>query len=97
MPYMRPDSASSICLVRKRYRGSGFTLNGFSFKPKKLLYMIVWRLRDALVGLPGSTRYRRTKGRVCQFRPIVIWWVVKLDPQLGPAQMVLSAVSTYAV
>src|SRR5215470_11051442 len=48
MPYIRPDSASSICLVRNRYRGSGFTLNGFSFSPKKLLYMIFWRLRFCL-------------------------------------------------
>src|SRR5215467_904340 len=45
MPYISPDSASSICLVRNRYRGSGFTLNGFSFSPKKLLYMTFWRLR----------------------------------------------------
>ena len=42
MPYINPESASSICFVRNRYRGSGLTLNGFSFSPKKLLYMIVW-------------------------------------------------------
>src|SRR5215470_13947541 len=48
MPYIRPDSASSICLVRNRYRGSGFTLNGFSFSPKKLLYITFWRLRFCL-------------------------------------------------
>src|SRR6476660_1078239 len=54
MPYIKPDSASSICFVKNRYRGSGFTLNGFSFSPKKLLYMILWRLRFAPCPLPAS-------------------------------------------
>src|SRR4030095_7044097 len=54
MPYINPDSASSICFVKNRYRGSGFTLNGFSFSPKKLLYMILWRLRFAPCRLPAS-------------------------------------------
>src|SRR5258708_34178630 len=39
MPYVRPERASSICLVRTMYRGSGLTLNGFSLSPKKPLYM----------------------------------------------------------
>src|SRR5580700_11598673 len=41
MPYIKPVSASSICFVRYRKRGSGLTLNGLSFSLKKLLYMAV--------------------------------------------------------
>src|SRR6266849_6553831 len=40
MPYIRPDKISSISFVRNRYRGSGFTLKGFSFNPKNPLYMV---------------------------------------------------------
>src|SRR5206468_8063192 len=60
MPYIRPDKVSSVCLVRNRYRGSGFTLNGFSFSPKKLLYIILWRLRFAFLCLLASlAQYER--------------------------------------
>src|SRR5215472_8652464 len=47
MPYIRLDKVSSICLVRNRYRGSGLTLNGFSFSSKNLLYMVASLFRDA--------------------------------------------------
>src|SRR5580704_5922943 len=40
MPYFSPLNASSISLVKYRNRGSGLTLNGLSFRPKKLLYMV---------------------------------------------------------
>src|SRR5436305_1756317 len=48
MPYIKPENASSICFVKTIYRGSGLTLNGFSFSPKKLLYMRIWGFRLVL-------------------------------------------------
>src|SRR5437773_12378801 len=47
MPYIRLDKVSSICFVRNRYRGSGFTLNGFAFSSKNLLYMVSHIFRHA--------------------------------------------------
>src|SRR5258708_35858023 len=95
IPYISPDSASSICLVRNRYRGSGLTLNGFSFSPKKLLYIIFWSSPPTLpcrfLRCFFSRRYRKTSGRVCQLNPSETWCVVKLYPPT------LFVVSRYAV
>src|SRR5258707_10622096 len=95
IPYISPDSASSICLVRNRNRGSGLTLNGFSFSPKKLLYIFVWSSPPTLsypfLRCLFSRRYRKTSGRECQLNPSETWCVVNLYPPT------LFVVSRYAV
>src|SRR6516162_61091 len=39
IPYVRQARASSVCRVKNKYRGSGFTLNGLARSPKNSLYI----------------------------------------------------------
>src|SRR5438105_1485086 len=77
MPYIRPDKVSSVCLVRNRYRGSGFTLNGFSFNPKNLLYIVSIssrRAHDDYLSYPVSLHYQAQTQEdlvLCIVRPAI--------------------------
>src|SRR5260221_905397 len=96
MPYIKPVSASSICYVRYKKRGSGLTLNGLSFSLKKLLYMAVGRLAPFLrlssFASPPFSLFRgahcKANGFVCHWKFMVTIFCVKLVLHPGGAQTV---------
>src|ERR1700722_4201147 len=96
MPYIKPVSASSICFVRYRKRGSGLTLNGLSFSLKQLLYIAVGCLGPFLplssFSSPPLSLFRgaycKANGFVCHWKFMVTIFCVKLVLHPGVVQTV---------